>query len=230
MRGPPRLLSSTIQSQPLAPALSHNGYKDNLQLPCHAHTPLTSYCSLFVKVDLFLLWVLQVPILSRLFLSPFPFHPPSFLSLHPCLFFGLSAGANQLDAGRLPISRALATISYLNQWTCLKPTTRTFSPLAFAVSRLGVRAGARPSHNSAQLFHRRLAQLIMVKTSSATRDQAFPPRFGRPFSSPRDYGLARVACHVPRGSKKPYPRFAARPYRPVQSLSLHDCNRCQPMP
>ena len=194
-------------------------------MPCHAHTPLTSYCSLFVEGRLVLTLgtTSTHPFSSLPFTLPFspplfPFSPP-FRSLCRCK----------------PVRRRTPThlpclghhFPSLNQWTCLKPTTRTSSPPAFAVSRLGARAGARPSHNSAQSFHRRLAQLIKVKTSSASRDQAFPPRFGRPFFSPRDYGLARV---VLRGLKRLCPRFAARPYRPMQSLSLHNRKRCQAMP
>jgi hypothetical protein len=103
---PPRF--SLNQSQPLVPALNHNGYEDNLQLPFHTHNPQTSYCSPFVEGRL----VLQIPIHSRPFLST-SFFTPSFLSHYPFLFFGLSAIANHFDAGRLPISRALAIVFFL---------------------------------------------------------------------------------------------------------------------
>ncbi|KAF8463938.1 hypothetical protein DFH94DRAFT_786075 [Russula ochroleuca] len=216
-----RLLCSTLQLQPLAPALSHNGYKDNLQFPVKP-TPLrrlivlsssTSTCSYFGYY--------KYPTLSRLFLSsfpflphPFPFHPPFPIPI-------LSAGSNQLDAGRLSPSPVPWPHTFFNQWTSLKPTTRTSSPLAFAVSSLGQRAGAPPSPNSAQPFHRRRGQLLVMKTSSVSRNQPFPPPFGRPSFSPRNSG---VTLHVPRGGKSLHPRFAARQPRTMPSLSFHDRN------
>jgi hypothetical protein len=137
------------------------------------------------------------------------FHPSLFLSIRPFpILRRLSAGVNQLDAGRLVI-RALALISLPSSLAWM-PTIRTSLPLAFVVFRLGAwtRAGVRPSRSFTLLSHRpkALAQLIMIKTSNASRDQAFLPLFGRLSFYPEDYG---VALHLPRGVRRLRPRFAA---------------------
>ncbi len=141
--------------------------------------------------------------------SLFRLTPTLFLSIRPFpILRRLSAGVNQLDAGRLAI-RALALIS-LPSTLAWMPIIRTSLPLAFAVFSLGAwtRAGVRPSRSFTQLSHRpkALAQLIMIKTSNASRDQEFLPLFGRLSFYPEDYG---VALHLPRGVRRLRPRFAA---------------------
>jgi hypothetical protein len=185
---PPRF--SLNQSQPLVPALNHNGYEDNLQLPFHTHNPQTSYCSPFVEGRL----VLQIPIHSRPFLSTSFFTPLSFLTTLSSSLVSLPLQTiSTPDAYPSPVP--WPSFSSLNQWTCLKPITRTSLWPRWCL-RLGARAGARPGHNSAKPFHPRLAdQSITIKTSSASRGQAFPPSEDLP-SPYGSMAFARVPCHT----------------------------------